>query len=323
MSEPLHLLELMITIREFEELARRLYRGKVVQGALHLYVGEEATAVGACAALRQDDCILSTHRGHGHCIAKGGDLKKMLAELCGRKTGYCRGRGGSMHLFAPDIGLMGGNGIVGGGIPLALGAAYTAKYQESDRVVLCFFSDGASNQGTCHESMNMAALWKLPLIFLCENNQYAATTPVADTLCVPDVAQRAAGYGMPGEVVDGMDVLAVHEATSRAVARARAGEGPSLIECKTFRYDPHCMVLADHRKRPKGETERWKGKDPIDSLEKKLLDEKQVTPESLGELRQRVMDKLSDAEAFARESDFPDPDDFRAEHVRGNWQCVR
>jgi len=313
----------MVTIREFEELTRRLYKEHVIQGALHLYIGEEATAVGACAALRPDDYILSTHRGHGHCIAKGGDLKKMLAELAGRRTGYCRGRGGSMHLFAPDIGLMGGNGIVGGGIPLALGVAYAVRYNETDQVVVCFFSDGASNQGTWHESMNMAALWNLPLIFLCENNQYAATTPVADTLCVPDVARRAAGYGMPGEVVDGMDVEAVREATARAVSRARLGEGPSLIECVTFRYEAHCMVLADHRKRPKGETERWQGHDPIDLLEKRLLNDKQATSEEIASLRQSVLDKLQEAEFFARESEFPDPEEFRAEHERGNWQCVR
>ena len=228
-----------------------------------------------------------------------------------------------MHLFAPDIGLMGGNGIVGGGIPLALGVAYAIKYRGTDQVVVSFFSDGAANQGTCHESMNMASLWKLPLIFVCENNHYAATTPVSDALCVPDVACRAAGYAMPGEVVDGMDVEAVLEATTRAVRRARAGEGPSLIECKTFRYEPHCMVLADHRKRPKGETERWKGHDPINLLEQRLLSAGEATAEQIGALRQRVLDRLAEAEAFARASEFPDVDEFRSEHVRGNWQCVR
>jgi len=322
-ADGLHMLDLMYRIRFFEQRAKELYREGLVYGALHLYLGEEAVAVGVCTALRKDDYLTSTHRGHGHCIAKGGDLGRMMAELFGRETGYSRGRGGSMHLFAPEIGLLGGNGIVGAGIPIATGAAYAVKYRGGDQVVVCFFGDGAANQGTFHESANMAALWKLPLIFLCENNHYAATTRVSEALCVPDVAMRAAGYGMPGEAVDGNDVMAVHEAALRAVARARTGDGPSLIECKTFRYEGHCMVLHDHRFRPPGEEESWRYRDPIDCFEKRLLDAGQATPEQLEDMKQKAHDALAAAEAFARESPFPDPAAFQAEHPRGNWQCVR
>jgi pyruvate dehydrogenase E1 component alpha subunit len=322
-ADALLMLELMHTIRFFEEKAKELYRQGLIVGAVHLYLGEEAVAVGVCTALRRDDYITSTHRGHGHCIAKGGDLGKMLAELLGRETGYSRGRGGSMHLFAPEIGLLGGNGIVGAGIPIATGAAYAAKYRGTDQVVVCFFGDGAANQGAFHESANMAALWKLPLILLCENNQYAATTRVAESLCVPDVAMRAAAYGMPGEVVDGNDVLAVRAAADRAVARARAGEGPSLIECKTFRYEGHCMVLHDHRVRPPGEEQAWRERDPIACFEKRLLEADRLSEAALEQIRQAARDKVAAAEASVRDSPYPDPEAFKAEHPRGNWQCVR
>lgn len=322
-ADALHMLELMYTIRFFEEKAKELYRAGLVYGALHLYLGEEAVAVGVCTALRRDDYVVSTHRGHGHCVAKGADLGKMLAELLGRETGYCRGRGGSMHLFAPELGLLGGNGIVGAGIPIATGAAYAAKYRGSDQVVVSFFGDGAANQGTFHESANMAALWRLPLILLCENNHYAATTRVTESLCIPDVAMRAPGYGLPGEVVDGNDVMAVHAAAVKAVERARRGDGPSLIECKTFRYEGHCMVLHDHRFRPPGEEESWRGRDAIACFEKKLLDGRQATAEKLEDIRQKARDKVAAAEAFARQSPYPDPIAFQAEHPRGNWQCVR
>jgi TPP-dependent pyruvate/acetoin dehydrogenase alpha subunit len=319
----LPLLEMMYTLRSFEENAKSLYKQGLLTGALHTYIGEEAVAVGVCSGLREDDYITSTHRGHGHCIAKGGDLGKTLAELLGRETGYSRGRGGSMHLFAPEIGLLGGNGIVGAGIPIAVGAAYSAKYRGTDQVVACFFGDGASNQGTFHEGANMASLWKLPVVFVCENNHWAATTPVSDSTSVPDIAIRAAGYDMPGEVVDGNDVLAVHEGACRAVARARAQEGPSLIECKTFRHDGHCMVVHDYRLRTPEEDQSWRCKDPIDCLERKLLQEKLSTREKLDGIKQRVRDKLAEAERFARESSFPDPEIFQSEHERGNWACVR
>jgi pyruvate dehydrogenase E1 component alpha subunit len=321
--DALLMLDVMYTIRFFEQRAKELYREGLVVGALHLYLGEEAVATGVCTTLRTDDAITSTHRGHGHCIAKGGDPGRMFAELLGRETGYSRGRGGSMHLFAPEIGLLGGNGIVGAGIPIATGAAYAAKYRSTDQVVVCFFGDGAANQGTFHESLNMAALWQLPIIFVCENNFYAASTRFVEATCVPDVAARAAGYGMPGEAIDGNDVLEVRAAADKAVERARSGGGPSLLECKTFRYEGHCMVLHDHRFRPPGEDESWRCRDPIDCLETRLLDAAAVSDDGLEKIRQRVREKLAAAEAFARESPFPDPEAFRAEHPRGNWQCVR
>jgi len=321
--DALPMLELMYTIRFFEQRAKELYREGLVVGALHLYLGEEAVATGACTALRTDDPITSTHRGHGHCIAKDGDPGRMFAELLGKETGYSRGRGGSMHLFAPEIGLLGGNGIVGAGIPIATGAAYAAKYRGTDQVVVCFFGDGAANQGTFHEGLNMAALWQLPIVFVCENNHYAASTRFVEATCVPDVAGRAAGYGIPGEVVDGNDVLEVRAAAERAVNRARGGGGPSLLECKTFRYEGHCMVLHDHRFRPPGEEESWRCRDPVDCFERTLLAAGTVTDDGLEQIRQRVREKLAVAEAFARDSPFPDPAAFQAEHPRGNWQCVR
>ena len=321
--DALPMLELMYTIRFFEQRAKELYREGLVVGALHLYLGEEAVATGACTALRTDDPITSTHRGHGHCIAKDGDPGRMFAELLGKETGYSRGRGGSMHLFAPEIGLLGGNGIVGAGIPIATGAAYAAKYRGTDQVVVCFFGDGAANQGTFHEGLNMAALWQLPIVFVCENNHYAASTRFAEATCVPDVAGRAAGYGIPGEVVDGNDVLEVRASADAAVKRARHGGGPSLLECKTFRYEGHCMVLHDHRFRPPGEEESWRCRDPVDCFERTLLAAGIVTDDTLEQIRQRVREKLAVAEAFARDSPFPDPAAFQAEHPRGNWQCVR
>ena len=241
-EDQIGMLKLMYTIRQFEEKARQLFRQGLIYGALHPYVGQEAVAVGACAALENDDFVVSTHRGHGHCIAKGADLKRMMAELLGRETGYSKGRGGSMHMFSVEEGLLGGNGIVGGGLPIALGSAFSAQYRQSGQVTLCFFGEGAASNGTFHESMNLASLWRLPVVYICENNLYAATTPVSDSAPIENIADRASAYGCPGLVVDGNDVVSVYEAVQQAVARARAGEGPTLIECKTFRFYPHCMV---------------------------------------------------------------------------------
>ena len=244
-------LRLMLSIRLFEEKATERYlaswKSGQFMGALHTYHGEEAIAVGVCQALRPDDYVVSTHRGHGHCLAKGADPGRMLAELSGRVDGYSRGHGGSMHIFAPDLGLLGGNGIVGGGLPLALGAAFSAQYRQSGQLAVCFFGDGASKQGTFHESLNLAALWDLPVLYLCENNCYAATTPTGDSCPVHDIAELAHGYGCPGVVCDGNDVLAVHEAAQEAVAHVRAGKGPYLLEAKTYRMKPHCMVIRETR----------------------------------------------------------------------------
>ena len=323
LTNELELLEGLYAVRLFEERCKSLYKQGLLIGALHTYIGEEAVAVGVCEVLQRDDYITSTHRGHGHCVAKGGDLKRTLAELLGKETGYSRGRGGSMHLFAPDIGLLGGNGIVGGGIPIALGAAYSARYRGTDQVAVCFFGDGASNQGTFHESANMASLWKLPMIFVCENNRWAATTPIAESTCVSDIATRAAGYCMPGEVVDGSNVTEVYKAAKKAVELARAGEGPSMIECKTFRRDGHCMVVHDYKLRPPHEVEYWNARDPIDVLEKRLISAGSASQEQFDAVREKVRRRLDDAELFARQSPFPDPKEFRDEQKWGAWECVK
>ena len=229
----------MVRIRVFETEAGKLAEAGRIPGALHLYVGQEAVAAGIMAHLSADDWITSTHRGHGHLIAKGGAFDRMFAELFGRATGYCRGKGGSMHISNMELGMLGANGIVGAGPPIAVGAAFTAKYRKTDRVAVTFFGDGASNEGSFHEAANMAALYKLPALFVCENNGYGEYTAQANHQAIVDVADRAAGYGMPGVIVDGMDAVAVYEATAAALERARSGGGPTLLECKTYRFFDH------------------------------------------------------------------------------------
>ncbi|HUT21402.1 MAG TPA: thiamine pyrophosphate-dependent dehydrogenase E1 component subunit alpha, partial [Anaerolineae bacterium] len=229
----------MYTIRAFEEMAEQLYTLGKVHGTMHLSIGMEASAVGAIAALRPDDLILSTHRGHGHCIAKGADLERMMAEFMGKETGYCRGRGGSMHIADVEGGNLGANGVVGGGLATAMGVGLGLKMQGSDRICLCFFGDGAANLGPFHESLNMAAIWSLPVVFVCENNQYAMSFSVKRAFAIDRISDRAAAYGMPGTTVDGNDLLAVREAVSEAVQRARGGGGPSLIENVTYRWRGH------------------------------------------------------------------------------------
>lgn len=302
-EDQIGMLRLMYTIRQFEEKARQLFRQGLIYGALHPYVGQEAVAVGACAALENDDFVVSTHRGHGHCIAKGADLKRMMAELLGRETGYSKGRGGSMHMFSVEEGLLGGNGIVGGGLPIALGSAFSAQYRQSGQVTLCFFGEGAASNGTFHESMNLASLWRLPVVYICENNLYAATTPVSDSAPIENIADRASAYGCPGLVVDGNDVVSVYEAVQQAVARARAGEGPTLIECKTFRFYPHCMVIPEHRR--KAEVEEWRRKDPIVRFEKRLLEEHLMTHEEQEKIKREVENAIEEAVNFAKESRYP------------------
>jgi TPP-dependent pyruvate/acetoin dehydrogenase alpha subunit/predicted nucleotidyltransferase len=303
------LLRLMLSIRRFEEVASERYfaswKAGQFMGALHTYVGEEAIAVGACTCLRPDDYVVSTHRGHGHCLAKGADLGKMMAELSGRATGYSRGYGGSMHIFAPELGLLGGNGIVGGGLPLAAGAAFTAQYTGTDRVAVCFFGDGASKQGTFHEAFNLCALWDLPAIYVCENNCYAATTPTADSCPLVDIAELAHGYGCPGVVVDGNDVLAVHEAVGGAVANARKGGGPTLIEAKTYRMKPHCMVIRETREQC--ELEEWEARCPINRFEAYLQAEGLLTADEIAAVHEEVDQSLAAAARFAEESPWPDP----------------
>ena len=265
-------LRTMIRIREFEEMCRRLFARGRLPGFVHLYIGQEAVATGACLALRADDQITSNHRGHGHVIAKGGDPARMFAELLGKADGYCGGKGGSMHIVDFPSGMLGTNGIVGGGIPIAAGAAFANQYLGNSRVALSFFGDGATNQGVFFESLNLTALWKLPIIFLVENNQYTEWTRTED-LTVGEITQRAAPFGIPARKVDGNDVATVHGAVREAAARARAGEGPSLIECVTYRWHGHNEgeEAFAGRYRPASEIEEWKARDPIAALESRLL----------------------------------------------------
>ncbi len=303
------MLRTMLTIRGFEATARALYTANWESGnflgALHSYEGQEAVATGACACLRQDDYVFSTHRGHGHFIAKGGDIKAMFAELLGKEAGCSRGRGGSMHMFDPGKGLMGGNGIVGGGIPLALGPAFAANYLGSDQVTVTFFGDGASSQGVFHESFNLAALWDLPLIFVCENNRYAVGTPASQGISVPNLSVRAAGYGCPGVTVDGDDPVAVYEAVSEAIAHARAGNGPSLVEAVTHRHSTHCMVMRETREEP--ELDKMKEYDPIPRFEQRLQESGIIGADELTQLKEEVSQLIEAAVAFAENAAFPDP----------------
>jgi len=311
----LEALKTMYRIRMFEEHAKKMYKENLLagsfMGALHTYIGEEAIAAGVSMRLNKDDYVFSTHRGHGHFIAKGGNIQKMMAELMGKETGCSSGRGGSMHLFDRDINFMGGNGIVGAGLPLATGAAYRAKYLKTKQVSVCYFGDGAASQGTFHESLNLASLWKLPVIFVCENNCYAVNTPVSETVCVKDVAQRASGYGMPGEALDGNSLSDVYAAAGKAVERARNREGPALLECKTYRIDPHCMVAGDMRK--KEEIERWKERDPIKLVEKEMLKENIAGTHDFEKIREEVAEEIKQAEKFALSSPLPDREKFKEE----------
>lgn len=296
----------MAKIRFFEERVAQEFAAGKIAGFVHLYIGEEAVATGVCAALAEKDYITSTHRGHGHLIAKGGDIKLMMAELYGKKTGYCKGKGGSMHIADLDLGILGANGIVGGGPPLATGAALAAQYRGTNLVCACFFGDGASNQGTTHEAMNLATCWKLPLVFVNENNMYGISSCTVDSMCVADVADRASAYDMPGVVVDGNDVVAVYEAAQEAVKRARTGEGPSLIECKTYRIRGHfegdpCIYRDDE------EVQEWKKKDPLIRFEKKVVKMGILTREAAAGIKAGIESDLREAVAFAEKSPFPDP----------------
>ena len=307
-EKQLEMLHLMHTIRRFEERASDDYRAGAIYGVVHCYIGEEAVAVGVCAALNEDDQIISTHRGHGHCLAKGADLNRMMAELYGRRTGYCKGKGGSMHIADFDIGMLGANGIVAGGIPIVTGAGLAAQLEGAGRVAVSFFGDGASNAGPFHESINIAATWKLPMLYVCENNLYAATTTAADTLALGDVAARAAGYGIPGVVVDGNDVIAVYEAAETAVNRARAGDGPSLIECKTYRWRGHTERPEQTDPRPQDEVAKWQQKDPINRLVNSLIAQQLLSEEAWQKMDEEILAAIEDSVKFALDSPFPDPE---------------
>ena len=302
------MLRRMLTIRNFEEKASEDYHAGKIHGVVHCYIGEEAVAVGVCAALEPDDRIISTHRGHGHCIAKGADLKRMMAELYGRQTGYCRGKGGSMHIADFAIGMLGANGIVAGGISIVTGAGLAAQLEDKGRVAVSFFGDGASNAGPFHECLNIAASWKLPILYVCENNLYAAQTSAASTQGLGDVAARAAGYGIPGVIVDGNDIFAVHRAAYHAAQRARAGEGPTLIECKTYRWRAHTERKTQPDPRDKAEIEAWKERDPIARLVRQLTEQQQLNEADWQGMRAEVEREIAAAVAFADASPFPTPE---------------
>lgn len=294
----------MKRIRKFETKAAELFAEGRIPGFVHLYIGEEAVATGVCANLKDSDYITSTHRGHGHIIAKGGDLKYMFAELFGRETGYCKGKGGSMHIADADRGILGANGIVGAGHNIAVGAGLSAKYRDTDQVCVCFFGDGSTNQGTFHEALNMASIWKLPVIFVCENNLYGISMHQSRHQAIQDVADRAVAYNMPGVVVDGNDVLAVYEAAKEAVDRARNGQGPTLIECKTYRHRGHFegdpTVYRDEE-----EVKEWLQKDPIPRLVEFMLDNNVVTEEEIKKIDEEIAAEIEEAIKFAEESPFP------------------
>ena len=305
------MLRTMILIREFDERAIQLRVAGKIYGAVHPYVGQEAVAVGVCTPLAVTDRVTSTHRGHGHCIAKGADVRRMMAELFGRVDGYCKGKGGSMHIADFAVGMLGANGIVGGGLPIACGAALAAQIEAKGDVTVCFFGDGAAAEGEFHEALNISSLWKLPIVFVCENNQYAANNAVAVQHPRIDIAAHADPYQIPGVVVDGNDVLAVHAATGEAVARARRGEGPSLLECKTYRWHFHAMRHAvPAETRPTEEIASWKAQDAIARLEQHLLGQGALSAAEIGALREKVKTDLEEAVAFADASPFPDPKDL-------------
>ena len=300
--------ERMVLIREFEERAGLLAEETKIKGAVHLYVGEEAVGVGVCAHLSDQDYITSTHRGHGHVLAKGGDPKLMFAELYGKVTGYCKGKGGSMHIADLDLGILGANGIVGAGPPIAIGAAFAAKYRQDGRITVCFFGDGASNEGTFHEAANMAGLYRLPVVFVCENNLYGEFTRQADHQPILDVADRAASYDMPGVTIDGMDLFAVYEAAGEAIARARRGDGPTLLECKTYRFYDHVGRDFGKLKRDEAEIAAWKARDPIDQLQAKLLQQGVLSAADVERIDSQTTARIQEAIQFAEESPLPDPD---------------
>jgi len=301
----------MLRIRRFEEKLVELKARASIPGLLHLYIGEEATATGVCAALLPNDFITSTHRGHGHCIAKGGEISRMMAELFGRITGYCKGKGGSMHIANLELGILGANGIVGAGMPIAGGAGLSIKMRGTDQVVACFFGDGATNQGAFHESLNMAALWKLPVIYICENNQYAISVAQSRSTSIKDVYMRKDAYGIHGCMVDGNDVMAVYEAAQDAARRARNGEGPTLLECKTYRWRGHYEGEADrtYTYRTAEEIEGWKKGCPIERFRKKLLEEKAFVQEDFDRINLEVKQEIEEAIRFAEDSPFPEPED--------------
>ena len=303
------LLKQMWQIRFFEEKVDEFFAKGMIHGTTHLAVGQEASAVGSIAVLEERDKITSTHRGHGHCIAKGAEVNRMMAELFGRTTGYCKGKGGSMHIADVEKGNLGANGIVGGGFAIATGAALTSQMKNEGYVVLCFFGDGASNEGSFHEALNLASIWKLPVVFICENNQYGMSGPAKEMMNIEDVAARAESYGIPGKVVDGNDVFDVMNGVSEAVDRARNGQGPSIVEAKTYRWKGHSK--SDAKKyRTREEEQEWRAKDPIARLRDVLIQEGLLTEDGAAEIKAAAKKEIEDSVEFSKESPMPTIDDL-------------
>ncbi len=306
----------MQRIRQFETRLKDLTVRSEIPGFIHLSIGEEASAVGICAALRPTDRITSTHRGHGHLIAKGGELKRMLAEIFGKRTGYCKGKGGSMHIVDYSLGILGANGIVGGGIPIATGSALAARVTRRDDVTACFFGDGAANEGTFHESLNLAGVLKLPVIYVCENNGYQVFTSMESVTAGKTIAGRAQAYGIPGFVVDGNDVLEVYRHAAEAVMRARAGEGPTLLECRTYRWEGHVVgenAFGGRPYRSEEELNSWKARCPLLQFEKRMLESGRVSREEMDSIIAQTQAELDAAVEFARSSPLPDPAEAAAD----------
>jgi pyruvate dehydrogenase E1 component alpha subunit len=305
----LRMLRQMLKIRGFEDQANQLYLRALMPGLTHLYAGEEAVAVGVCEALRPDDYITSTHRGHGHCIAKGAALDRMFAELLGKKAGYCKGKGGSMHIADPDTGNLGANAIVGGSTAIATGAAFSAKHLGNGRVAVCFFGDGALGQGLLYEAMNMAAIWKLPVVYVCENNLYNEYTPMQE-VTAGDIATRGPAFGVPSNRVDGQDVLAVNHAARVLIDRARAGEGPGFLVCDTYRYHGHHIGdISREYYRSKAEEQKWKERDPIKLFKEWMLSKSVADQNTIAGIEAEVQSQIEAAVKFAIDAPYPSPDE--------------
>ena len=307
-KKSLELLNTMIKIRKFEERVQEIFTTGKIPGFVHLSIGQEAVPTGVCAHLKSEDYITSTHRGHGHIIAKGADFNRMMAEVFGKKTGYCKGKGGSMHIADFEVGILGANAIVGGNLEIAVGAALSGQYRESGQVTACMFGDGASNQGTFHEALNMASIWGLPVVFVCENNCFGMFTHEKMHSRVEDIADRAKGYGIPGLTVDGNDVTAVYEAAGEAVKRARKGKGPTLLECKTYRVRGHFEGDPVTYRDPK-EWEEWQGKDPIEKFKGLLIEQNVLTESAYDKMTAKVSESLDEAVKYADESPLPEPEE--------------
>jgi TPP-dependent pyruvate/acetoin dehydrogenase alpha subunit len=299
----------MLTIRRFEERVSKEFAEGKIAGYVHLYIGEEAVASGVCSNLLMSDRIVSHHRGHGHCIAKGADIRRMMAEIFGRKTGYCKGKGGSMHIADFNVGMLGANGIVGAGLPIATGAATAALLEGKQGVVAVFFGDGACQEGEFHETMNLASVWKLPLVFVCENNLYAAFAASRPTTAIDELQQRAAAYSMPGVAVDGNDVVAVHDAAAELIDRARSGKGPAFLECRTYRWHGHFETRNPTETRAPEEVAYWKARCPVAAMEKRLLSAGILIESQLKEINSETLAHIDDAVQYAVNSPFPDPED--------------